>query len=133
MADALGIPDAHGGLTPEEKAAWVEAHDRRDTLMIGDGANDSLAFDRAYCTGTPTVERGLLEHKADFYFLGRTLSGIRRLLAVTRARRRTVRRVIGFSIAYNAIAVGLSLAGLMNPLLAAVIMPISSLISLAIV
>ncbi len=133
MAKALGIPDAHGGLTPEQKASWLTTHDRHDTLFIGDGANDSLAFDRAHCTGTPTIEHGLLEHKADFYFLGRGLSGVRRLMSVARMRRRTVRRVVAFSITYNTVAVGLSLAGWMNPLLAAILMPISSLISLGIV
>ncbi len=38
-----------------------------------------------------------------------------------------------FSVAYNAIAVGLAATGHMNPLIAAILMPISSLLSLAIV
>ena len=48
-------------------------------------------------------------------------------------RRRTARAVIGFAIAYNAVAVALCLAGFMSPLLAAILMPASSLVSLAIV
>ncbi|MGB8168063.1 MAG: heavy metal translocating P-type ATPase metal-binding domain-containing protein [Chthoniobacteraceae bacterium] len=120
-------------LTPEQKAEWVTAHDAHDTLLIGDGANDSLAFNSAWCTGTPAVDRGLLEHKADFYFLGRNLGGIRALLETADARRRTVRRVIGFAIAYNTVAIALCLTGHMSPLLAAVLMPASSLVSLAIV
>jgi hypothetical protein len=38
-----------------------------------------------------------------------------------------------FSVAYNAVAVGLAAAGHMSPLLAAVLMPASSLVSLALV
>jgi Cu2+-exporting ATPase len=107
--------------------------DQRDTLMIGDGANDSLAFNESFCTGTPAVDRGLLEHKADFYFLGRGLGGLRQMLEVARQRQRAGQRVVAFSILYNILAVALCLHGSMNPLVAAIIMPISSLISLALV
>ena len=48
-------------------------------------------------------------------------------------RRRTQAWLLVFSVGYNALAVGLAAAGHMNPLLAAVLMPLSSLASLAIV
>ena len=135
MAEALGIPAerAHGGMSPADKGEWVAVHDARDTLMIGDGANDTIAFERAWCRGTPAVDRGLLERKADFYFLGRSLAGIGMLFRVARARRRTILRVFGFAVAYNLFAVTLALAGRMNPLLAAVLMPASSMVSILIV
>jgi Cu2+-exporting ATPase len=120
-------------MTPAGKAEWVAAHDAHDTLLIGDGANDSLAFNAAWTTGTPAVDRGLLENKADFYFLGRNLGGIRALLETADLRRRVVRHVLGFAIAYNTGAIAFCLTGRMSPLLAAVLMPASSLVSLAIV
>ncbi|MBK8478260.1 MAG: HAD-IC family P-type ATPase [Opitutaceae bacterium] len=134
MAAALGVPaaNAFGGLTPEQKRDWVLAHDARDTLMLGDGANDSLAFDAAFARGTPVIHRGMLERKCDFYYLGRGLRGVRRLFAVAELRRRTIRRVFVFALCYNVGTVSLALAGLVNPLVAAVAMPVSSLLSLAI-
>ena len=133
FADALGVPAAHalGGLTPEQKRDWVVARDARDTLMLGDGANDSLAFDAAFARGTPVIHRGMLERKCDFYYLGRGLRGIRRLFGVAELRRRAIRRVFVFAVCYNGIIVSLALAGLVNPLVAAVAMPVSSLLSLA--
>jgi Cu2+-exporting ATPase len=70
----LGLPEAGGlgGLSPEEKAAWIRRHDGAATLMVGDGANDALAFSGATLRGTPVVDLGLLEQKADFYLLGAT-------------------------------------------------------------
>ncbi len=135
MADHLHIPREHclGEMSPEQKAEWVVRFDAHDSLYIGDGANDSLAFDAAWCSGTPAVDRGLLEQKADFYFLGRGLGGVRALLQTAATRRRVSRAVVTFAITYNAVAIALSLAGKMNPLLAAVLMPASSLVSLAIV
>jgi len=48
-------------------------------------------------------------------------------------RRRTQRAILIFSLMYNLLAVGLAVAGHMNPLLAAVLMPVSSLATLALV
>jgi P-type Cu2+ transporter len=134
MAARLGIPDANarGGLSPDGKAMRLREIGPQRTLMIGDGANDSLAFNESLCTGTPAIDRGLLERKADFYFLGRGLRGIRALLDIAFRKRGAVRAVLGFAIAYNAGAVALSLAGMMNPLLAAVLMPLSGLATTAI-
>ncbi|HVZ63143.1 MAG TPA: heavy metal translocating P-type ATPase metal-binding domain-containing protein [Lacunisphaera sp.] len=135
MTTALGLSPEFGlgEVTPDGKSAWVRQLDRRDTLMLGDGANDSLAFDAALVRGTPVIHRGVLAGKADFYYLGHGLEGIRRLFEVNATRRRTQAWLLVFSVAYNCLAVGLAAAGRMNPLLAAVLMPASSLVTLAIV
>ncbi|MBS0632603.1 MAG: heavy metal translocating P-type ATPase metal-binding domain-containing protein [Verrucomicrobia bacterium] len=135
MAGALGLPpeNALGELSPHDKAEWLRHHDRRDTLMLGDGANDSLAFDVAFARGTPVIHRGVLEGKADFYYLGRGIDGLRRMFEINAARRRTQAWLLGFSIIYNLVAVGLAVAGRVNPLLAAILMPVSSLLTLAII
>jgi P-type Cu2+ transporter len=135
MAEALQLPasQAHGGLSPEEKAARVRELDAQDTLYLGDGANDSLAFDAALVTGTPVVDRSLLESKADFYTLGSGLSFLPGLLATAATRVDAVRAAFGFALLYNLTAVAISMAGKMSPLLAAVLMPLSSIVSIAIV
>ncbi len=135
LAAAMGIPraNAHGGLTPEEKEQHVRSLDHGDTLYIGDGMNDTLAFSAAACTGTPVVDKGLLESKADFYFLGRSLRFLSQLRATAGLRARAVRRVAIFAIAYNIAAATVCLAGSMNPLIAAIIMPLSGLFTLAVV
>lgn len=135
LASSLGLKPDHalGGLSPEQKASWFGPKGSTDTLMLGDGANDSLAFDRALCRGTPVIHRGILEQKADFFYLGRGVSGIRALFQVDVVRRRAQRAILVFSVLYNALAVGLAVAGRMNPLLAAVLMPLNSLLTLALV
>jgi Cu2+-exporting ATPase len=131
----LNLPEgqASSGLSPHEKAEWLKAHGADDVLMLGDGANDSLAFDQALCRGTPVIHRGLLAQKADFYYLGRGIDGIRALFEINDARRTTQRRLLLFSVGYNLLAVGMAVSGHMNPLIAAILMPGSSLLSLAIV
>jgi P-type Cu2+ transporter len=134
MASALGLPEsqARGGLSPEEKAAAVVKMDRQDTLYLGDGANDSLAFDAAFVTGTPVVDRSLLESKADFYTLGAGLEFLPSLLSTATARENAVRAAFSFALIYNLTTVAFSAAGKMSPL-AAVLMPLSSIVSIVIV
>ena len=131
----LGIDQNHalGGLLPQEKADMVKKRWPAGALMVGDGANDSLAFDAALCRGTPAVDTGWLEHKADFYLLGRGLGGLPVLFETARRVLFSTRVVFGFSIFYNVVAAGAALAGWMNPLVAAVIMPSSSIITIALV
>ncbi|HEU5080049.1 MAG TPA: heavy metal translocating P-type ATPase metal-binding domain-containing protein [Opitutaceae bacterium] len=124
---------AHAEMTPREKASWLEREGGVSSLILGDGANDSLAFDRALCRGTPVVHRGVLAEKADFYYLGRGIGGVRALFEIDDARRRTHNALLVFSVAYNLCAVGLAATGHMSPLLAAILMPVSSLATLGIV
>ena len=129
----LGLPldNGYAELSPRDKADWFAEHD--DALMLGDGANDSLAFDRALCRGTPVIHRGVLAQKADFYYLGRGIGGIRGLFEINDARHRTQVALLVFMIAYNLLAVGLAVSGRMNPMIAAILMPLSSLATLALV
>jgi Cu2+-exporting ATPase len=136
LAKRVGIPPnaAHGGRTPDQKAQWL--HNRaaaRDTLMLGDGANDSLAFNESLCCGTPAVDRGVLENKCDFYYLGQGLGGIRALLETAARKQHVTRTVLVFTGLYNAGAIAIAWSGHMHPLLAAILMPLSSLATLALV
>jgi Cu2+-exporting ATPase len=135
MAEQLALPREswHHSLTPEQKAAWVTAHDAHDTLYVGDGANDSLAFDAAACAGSPVSGRSFLEHKADFYFLGQSLRFASGLLEIAVVHRRAVHRVFGFAVTYNIVTVIAGLLGHLSPLAAAVLMPLSSVATLSLV
>ncbi len=135
VAHILGIPpaDAHASLLPVEKEAIVRELDRSDTLYLGDGANDSLAFNAAWTTGTPVVDRSLLEAKADFYFMGQSLGFLPQLLDLAKRRWQVVRVAFAFALFYNLTVVVICLNGQMSPLLAAILMPLSSVISLLIV
>lgn len=135
VADALGIgrEDAHAVLQPDEKEQIVRKVDRHDTLYLGDGANDSLAFNAAFVTGTPVVDRSLLEQKSDFFFLSHSLGFLPGMLDLAARRYRTIAIAFGFALAYNATAITAAWFGFMNPLVAAIIMPLSSAISLTIV
>src|SRR5262249_12256848 len=128
QARALGIPAARalGGQTPSAKAAWLRANDRGDVLFIGDGINDSLAADQATCSGTPAIDRPFMPARSDFWFTSPGLRPVRLALDAARRLARVVRTNLAIAVTYNVGAVALAYAGLMSPLLCAVLMPASS-------
>lgn len=134
IAKELAISDAHAELTPEQKHALVEQLDggAHDTLMIGDGINDALAFSAAACAGTPAIDRPTLPARADFYFAGVGIGPISETLRTAHYLRRVIVRNMGLAALYNSVVLGLSFAGLMTPLRCALAMPISSLLMIAV-
>ncbi|NBB80415.1 MAG: HAD-IC family P-type ATPase, partial [Verrucomicrobia bacterium] len=130
IAKQLGI-GGKAQCSPRDKATWIERNAPSRALMVGDGANDSLAFDSAVCRGTPVVDKSILEASADFFFFGRSLRCLPELFQVARSRRMTVTTIFTVAVIYNVAAVSICIAGLMHPLLAAILMPLSSLFTLA--
>ncbi len=117
----------HGGLSPEDKARCVRKLDRRDTWMVGDGINDGLAFDAAYCAATPAVDRPNLPARADLFYLGDGVSAVRLTLHWARRLAHVLRTNLVLAIAYKAAVVTACLFGLVGPIAAAILMPISSI------
>lgn len=127
-ATHLGLSSDHaqGGMSPTDKAAAVAALDRRDTMMVGDGLNDAPAFDAAFCAGTPAMDRPVLPARSDFCFRGAQAGAVASLCEVAHEHSRVVRTNLTLALLYNAAVLAVSFAGLMTPLLCAVLMPISS-------
>ncbi|MCB1277089.1 heavy metal translocating P-type ATPase metal-binding domain-containing protein [Prosthecobacter sp.] len=135
IAHKLELPDLcwMAELTPEAKAQWLRGRNRDDTLYVGDGANDSLAFDEALCAGSPVTGRSFLEQKADFFFLGHSLRFVSGLMNVARLHRLATRRVFAFSVTYNIATAVIGFTGHLSPLAAAILMPLSSVCTLSLV
>jgi Cu2+-exporting ATPase len=133
LGASLGMPTevCIGGQSPEQKAAYVREHDPAATLLVGDGLNDQVAMREAACSGTPAVDRPFMASRCDFYFVSPGLHPVVQILRVSDTLAQVVRRILAFAITYNLVAVSLAMAGLMRPWVAAVLMPLSSLITLA--
>lgn len=118
----------HGGISPEEKLAAIkESRASHPTVvMIGDGANDAAALAAA---DVGIAVRGGAEvslHAAPVYLASNQLLNIAQLLKGSRTTTRIIYINFAVSLAYNLLAVALALCGLITPLAAAIIMPISS-------
>ncbi len=126
----LAADRAVGGSSPRAKDDWLRVHDHGDVLMVGDGINDTLVVEHAFCSGTPAVDRPFMAARSDFYFVTAGLSPVREALHAAKALASVRTMNLSIAVCYNAVAVSLAYAGLMSPLLCAVLMPISSLTTL---
>jgi Cu2+-exporting ATPase len=117
-----------GGASPEEKLARVERARRSGAVvMVGDGVNDAAAIAAASVgIGVSGGAEACLA-TADVYL---ATPGLAPLVALTEGARRTmtiIRRNIAFSLGYNVVGATLAITGVISPLIAAVLMPASSL------
>jgi len=133
LGASLGMPARAciGEKTPEQKAVYVRSHEPARTLLVGDGLNDQVAMREAACSGTPAVDRPFMASRCDFYFVSPGLHPVAQVLRASHSLAHVVRRILAFAIAYNLVAVSLAMAGFMKPWVAAVLMPLSSLVTLA--
>ena len=128
MAAAADIEQTDAGVSPTGKADRIRTlrGDGRRVLYAGDGLNDGPALAAAdigiaMASGAASsvlVADGVISSNA----VAPILAGFRTAQACRRVIDANLRR----SIAYNIAAVGAAAAGLVNPLIAALLMPLSS-------
>ncbi len=132
VAVSLGLnaETAFGAYTPEAKQAFVAQlqADGHTVAMIGDGVNDAAALQTAD-VGI-AVEGGATPSlvAADVFLTRDGLRPVAELLDGSQRVMRVIRRTLGISLAYNALGATAALLGLVTPLVAAVAMPVSSLL-----
>jgi Cu+-exporting ATPase len=129
VAAALGLREYHAALSPDEKAEIVRGkrEAKRLAAMVGDGMNDALplsAADVGFGVGGHT---DIACEAADIILLDGDLRKIPQCIALGRAVVRNIRQNLFISCVYNAAAVAAAAAGLLNPVIAAMAMSLSSL------
>ncbi|ELY61035.1 heavy metal translocating P-type ATPase [Natronococcus jeotgali] len=122
-----GVDEVFAGVPPAAKAETVDRLRARGTVaMVGDGSNDAPALaaaDIGIAMGSGTE---LATDAADAVILGDDLAAVGETFAVATNTHRRIRQNLAWAFAYNAVAIPLAVAGLLNPLFAAVAMAASS-------
>ncbi|WP_027589834.1 heavy metal translocating P-type ATPase [Pseudomonas sp. RL] len=130
IARQLGIEDARGGLTPDDKLAVLkQLHaEGRKVLMLGDGVNDVpvlAAADISVAMGSAT---DLAKTSADAVLLSNRLDSLTRALPVARRTRRIIIENLSWAMLYNGLILPFAAVGWVTPAWAALGMSISSLL-----
>lgn len=125
----LALASARGGQSPEAKLARItELRARGErVIMVGDGVNDAAAM--AAATVGVAVHGGAETclRAADVFATRSGLAPVTRAVIGSRRALAAIRRGMAISLAYNLVGVGLAVSGLLSPLWAAIMMPLSSI------
>lgn len=134
IARQLGIEDYAALLSPEQKLKRIQAlQEEGDLLYIGDGMNDILAMRDARLSAAPFANVNLVTKDVDFLFTDETLGFLPKLLRLAETRNALSQQLLIYTTLYNVAVVLIASIGFMSPLIAAIIMPLSSLVSLYLV
>jgi Cu2+-exporting ATPase len=134
VGSTLGIPAEHciGDVAPEVKRMLVETQRAvGPVVMVGDGVNDAAAMAASTCGVAVSGAAEIAIEAADVYLRAKSITAIADTAAGARATLATIRRSLRLSLAYNLVAGSLAVAGIIHPLVAALLMPASSLTVLA--
>ncbi|HLA36388.1 MAG TPA: heavy metal translocating P-type ATPase [Rhodocyclaceae bacterium] len=126
----LGIIDAAGGLSPEDKQAALKALQHGDAIvaMVGDGVNDAPVLAQAQVSIALGHGADLARNNADIVLLGDDLAALGQGIDIARRSLRIVRQNLIWAFAYNFLAIPLAIAGWITPWMAGIGMSASSLL-----
>jgi len=130
IAKQLGGMEVIAEVLPQDKDQVIQRLQQAGKVvaMVGDGINDAPALIRADVGIALGSGTDVSVESADIVLMHNGLDKVRLATMLSRRTLRTIKQNIGLSFIYNAIMVPLAMMAKVNPLLAAITMPISSLV-----
>lgn len=130
MADKLGIEEVIAEVMPDQKDQLIQQKQQQGlkVAMVGDGINDAPALVRADVGIAMGSGTDVSIESADVILVNGELAKIPLAAELSWATLTTIKQNIGISIVYNIIMVPLAMAAMITPLVAAISMPLSSLL-----
>ena len=123
VAEAIGVDDFEFELMPAQKQAYVKKCQAKGQVvgMIGDGVNDAPALalaDVGIAMGAAGTDVAI--ETADVTLMNDDIAGVSQFMWMSAKVLRRIKLNILFSMIYNVVGLGLSVVGLMTPIVAVI-------------
>jgi Cu2+-exporting ATPase len=130
VASLVGIDDARGACSPQDKLQAVQAWQAlgHRVAMVGDGLNDGPVLAGADVSFALGQAVPLAQSKADFVLMGGQLHALVQTLVRSRQTLRIVKQNLVWAAVYNAACIPLALLGCLPAWAAGLGMALSSLL-----
>lgn len=126
LGHKLGMIQMKGSLSPEDKKKALEKEEGL-AMMVGNGINDSLALASAPLSVAVKGSSQLAQKSADLLLRSNDLSILISAFKISKSCRLALVKGFSFAIAFNLLGISLGALGFLTPVVAAILMPISSL------
>jgi Cu2+-exporting ATPase len=130
IARQLGEMKVIAEVMPQDKDSVIQQlqHNGECVAMVGDGVNDAPALIRADVGIALGSGTDVSVESADIVLMQNELDKVRLATLLSRRTLLTIKQNIGLSFMYNIVMVPLAMMGHVTPLVAAISMPLSSLL-----
>ena len=115
--------------TPHDKLRFIEEIKKQNkkVLMIGDGLNDAGAFQVSDVAIALTEKNNYFNPASDIIMSAENLSQLDKILSFIEKNKTVTQVIFFYSILYNIVGLFFALRGELSPVVAAILMPISSI------
>jgi heavy metal translocating P-type ATPase len=129
IARAVGVDEWVGGASPTEKADTVRRYQAEGKVvaMVGDGINDAPALAAADLGIAMGSGADLAMHAAPVVLMRGSLTAITQVFRLATLTLRVLKQNLFWAFFYNTLGISLAMTGVLNPILAAGAMVLSSL------
>lgn len=112
--------------SPADKLEFIRSRPEK-IMMVGDGLNDAGALKQSHVGIAVTDDTGIFTPACDGIIKGQNLSKLDIFLDLSKTAVRIVRACFIISFLYNLVGLGFAVTGYLSPLVAAILMPLSSI------
>lgn len=129
IAAKLSIVSYKAEVRPVDKYHYLEDLSKQGhkVLMVGDGLNDSAALKAAHVSISPASAIDIAQTNSDIVIQGNKLWPVKESYLVAKFANKLVKQNFALSLFYNLVTIPIAMAGLATPILAAIIMSLSSI------